>query len=509
MNYLYGANVQGIQSFIFETNKLTEIAGASELVEQICKSIFLEIANIKDGDVNLITNAAGTIKYLFESDADCKRLVRIFPKEIMKLAPGITLSQAVIKIEGDNPTPGDFSKLEKKLRVQRNRPVAEHGLGLMITERSRKTGKPGVDDKRGIVVDKGQVSKEDYKDHSKHNLLRKLVGTDLKISDKNYPHDISNIVKGEKDNWIAIVHADGNNLGKMIMQMNKDLQEHLAEDKTKDAFKEFSALIEKSTSDAVKRAFAEVALKDEDYSESYLPARPVVIGGDDVTLIIRGDLALSFTEKYLLYFEEETEKNFENFSAEFNTKAFDKGLTACAGIAYVKTNYPFHYGVNLCEELCKYSKRIAKDIAKNKKYATTPSCLTFHKVHSSFTESYKDIINEEMTAKEVQFNFGPYFLRDFEIQGYYTIEELKNQIRKVSRKNAPKAPLRNWLSDLKTDKARADQTLERIMDLNPHYTKQLDLSKNGMERIVNYKTKETRDFTHIHDLLSIQKIEKS
>ena len=40
--YLYGASVQGIQSFIFQTNKLKEIIGASELVEEICTSMFAE-----------------------------------------------------------------------------------------------------------------------------------------------------------------------------------------------------------------------------------------------------------------------------------------------------------------------------------------------------------------------------------------------------------------------------------------------------------------------------------
>ena len=33
--YLYGAAVQGIQGFIFQTNKLRDIVGASELVERI------------------------------------------------------------------------------------------------------------------------------------------------------------------------------------------------------------------------------------------------------------------------------------------------------------------------------------------------------------------------------------------------------------------------------------------------------------------------------------------
>lgn len=39
--YLYGAEVQGIQGFIFQTNKLREIVGASELVEEICGSMLI------------------------------------------------------------------------------------------------------------------------------------------------------------------------------------------------------------------------------------------------------------------------------------------------------------------------------------------------------------------------------------------------------------------------------------------------------------------------------------
>ena len=40
--YLYGAAVQGIQGFIFQTNELKDIVGASELVEEICTKMFAE-----------------------------------------------------------------------------------------------------------------------------------------------------------------------------------------------------------------------------------------------------------------------------------------------------------------------------------------------------------------------------------------------------------------------------------------------------------------------------------
>ena len=40
--YLYGAAVQGIQDFIFKTNELKHVVGASEWVEQICTTAFDE-----------------------------------------------------------------------------------------------------------------------------------------------------------------------------------------------------------------------------------------------------------------------------------------------------------------------------------------------------------------------------------------------------------------------------------------------------------------------------------
>ena len=69
--YLYGAAVQGIQSFIFQTNTLREIVGASELVEEICTKMFAEQLGISktnlDNDGNAIINAAGNIKYIFNN----------------------------------------------------------------------------------------------------------------------------------------------------------------------------------------------------------------------------------------------------------------------------------------------------------------------------------------------------------------------------------------------------------------------------------------------------------
>ncbi|MDZ7896941.1 MAG: hypothetical protein U5N85_02775 [Arcicella sp.] len=136
--YLYGASVQGIQDFIFKTNKLKEIVGASELVEQICTSKFKN--SIKFKEKNLILNAAGNVKYIFETEQDCKDMVLNFPKEIMEFAPGITISQAVVKIDGEKKLPAAINELEKKLKAQRNKATPPFEIGYMGLERSRRTG---------------------------------------------------------------------------------------------------------------------------------------------------------------------------------------------------------------------------------------------------------------------------------------------------------------------------------------------------------------------------------
>ena len=62
--YLYGAAVQGIQEFIFKTNELKHIVGASELVEQICTSAFDAFAEHGDS----IVRAAGNIRVIYDNE---------------------------------------------------------------------------------------------------------------------------------------------------------------------------------------------------------------------------------------------------------------------------------------------------------------------------------------------------------------------------------------------------------------------------------------------------------
>ncbi len=76
MGYLYGASVQGIQNFIFQTNELKDIVGASELVAQICTQLFRETVGAPYRDEALIIGAAGNVRYYFDDLETCAKTVR-------------------------------------------------------------------------------------------------------------------------------------------------------------------------------------------------------------------------------------------------------------------------------------------------------------------------------------------------------------------------------------------------------------------------------------------------
>ena len=456
--YLYGASVQGIQSFIFKTNKLAEIVGASEIVEQICTQLFYDAAKINKENTNIILSAAGNIKYIFDGEQKCKDFVFIFPKTVMESAPGITISQAVVSFEGDEVSEA-IEQLELKLKAQRNRVVSPPEIGFMGLERSRRTGGVAVEFVEKEARDAATKAKLAKKDES--SLFAKMAGK--KTSAKEFPFDIKDITASGKNSWIAVIHADGNGLGKIIQNKGKELNAN-------GKFKAFSEAIENSTQNAIRMAFEEVVEKENTNYKHY-PIRPVVIGGDDVTVIIRADLALDFTDKFLRYFERESEKEF----TKLDLLGYEKGLTACAGIAYVKESYPLHYALHLAENLCTDAKKKVKDKNVEPKYSDIPkSALAFYKVQESFIDDLSLLKARTLkTTTGLDYFAGPYLLDEI-IQIKDKLEIIKEEADKNDKSKAT-GKLRQIVSETYKDTSTAIFMMERMKEVNNDFYKKLNL----------------------------------
>lgn len=482
--YLYGAAVQGIQGFIFQTNKLKEIAGASELVVRICVDLFEETfketgKGTKKED-HTILSAAGNIKYLFyeSENQQMEHVIKHFPKKVMEFAPGVTISQALVEIPQELDKE-HIDELERKLRAQRNCAGRPSDVGFLATKRSRRTGLPAT------TVHERKGEDKNFRDQGTHKKIT-IIEKEQKKEEKgrlanlffgeNYPHELSldfeKMAKSRSNNysWLAIIHADGNNMGLMLQNLADEMKEEGKYDR--DAFRKFSQNIQKSTEEAAHEAFRRLDKDDikneiKTYDDKLekkngfpynVPFRPIVIGGDDLTIVCRADLALKYTSNFLSLFERKTKENFENLGYD----SLKNGITACAGIAYVKYSFPFHFGYELAEELCSEAKKAAKKINPER----TPSCVMFHKVQDSFVVDYNAIKEKELTTTDgVRFDFGPYFLYKEESAGNSTISEIEQKLGVFKDKegSALKSHLRQWLTNLHNNPELAEQKIKRML----------------------------------------------
>ena len=516
--YLYGAAVQGIQQFIYKTNELKDIVGASELVEQICSDLFQDLLYGEDpdnklsDDENAIVHAAGNIKYIFSADNldNCRKIVREFPKTVVEFAPTVTVSQAVVRFDDENE---GFSKavmkLEERLRAQRNRPMRSTSLGLMGIERSRQTGLP-VERLVGkyhfdasTFAKRYTESKDGEKEERKSTTLtlcKKFFGEEFE--EKHIAFDVERMTA--QNDWLAIIHADGNGLGQIVMQVGKREQE----------FKEFSENLDKATVSAANEAFNQTMLEHK-MSSRFIPFRPIVLGGDDLTVICRADLALDFTKVFIEKFEANTHKYLGDtlVGKNGNGPIFTKGhirdrLTACAGIVYMKSSFPFYAAYELAEDLCKAAKKDAKRFDSVKQGEELPaSCVMFYKIQDSFTESYEDMVKRELTSHDDKndcLEFGPYYLHnDDAIGGRWTIEKLITTASSLETEegNAVKSALRKWTSLLLTNKGQANQFKLRMEYI---------ISNKGLrdkaQNITDGVKRDKKQLYPVYDILAINTI---
>lgn len=178
---------------------------------------------------------------------------------------------------------------------------------------------------------------------------------------------------------VAVIHIDGNGVGGVMRRLDEVLSEkgggalkgelEVAEGDS-DALRVLVLKISERLDAAVKLAFrsawervAKLARKDaEDSNRCYtaIPVVPVILGGDDVTVITSGDYALPFAAAYLRYYEEAT-GNDPILRYLTPPEGQDTGpMTAAAGVAIVKRNFPFHIAYELAEKLVGRAKKVGK-----------------------------------------------------------------------------------------------------------------------------------------------------
>lgn len=223
------------------------------------------------------------------------------------------------------------------------------------------------------------------------------------------PDELDNLGQLTDKSYIAIVHIDGNGMGKKFHEVTT-----LAETR------KLSSAIQQNTQRALQE-FGEyvVGLVEENEispgngfilkkkgDKIILPFRPIITGGDDITFVCDGRLGIHFAEKFIGFL---TGNGLDG-----------KPFGACAGIAIVKTKYPFYRAVKLAEELCSEAKKLCRA-------DSSLSFLDFYISSSGFSGSLESIRATTHHGLQGKLHFGPYRLFDKETDN--SIDKLKENIR--------------------------------------------------------------------------------
>jgi len=402
--YAYLFEAKSIQSYIFNSNKLKEIIGASELVDDLCAQPLQDTlkALAIESDIEFSRRAGGAF-FAFSTNGDAiERLAALWPLVVEIQAPGLDFVHA--RGEGASNILA-YEQARRGLASYRNtRPPALPVAGPFAA-RCRRTGMPATAwrGKAGEAVDAATARKLDLS-RGKSLVEKFNPGTritwPLQLSrEPGEDNDDVFPYAGEREG-LALIHADGNGLGQLLITLSERLKEH---PKFVACFKAFSDAIGRATESAAKQATNEVLIPKASANQ-VMPARPIVLGGDDLTVLVRSDLALDFTSTFIQHFEEQTAQELLSVYAQMKQDGVDisglpAGLSACAGIVFMKASQPFYMAHQLAEDLCKAAKAQVKE-PQNKVAGRAPSALAFHRITTAHIGRYADILARELTVRE-------------------------------------------------------------------------------------------------------------
>ena len=370
------------QAFVFASNKQAVNVGASELIFRVGMAWVPEaVAHLVEkggARVEKIVLASGKALLIVDTEEHGRAIIRAVTERALREAPGLQVWGVVdpgpISDDADRgPALERAHRLHATCRASRPSSLMRAPT-LPYVEPCRYSGSPattigreGADQHpRGAAVDAAWRRAG----AGRSRMAKALDAEGAVLSADLLDRGVS------EAGWVAVVHADGNGVGELFSRLH---EVYSGTDYTS-RLSAFSAALDEVARQALKDAVAAQ------------PGRadwilPIVIGGDDVTAIMDGRVAFDVTEKFLQRFEHHSAGHpaiREVVAAVLPAVAPDKphpvGLTACAGIAFIKPHHPFSDGYHLAEQLCRAAKAV-KNV--DRRY----SALDFHVLHDSVGRS--------------------------------------------------------------------------------------------------------------------------
>jgi len=370
--YLVGLAARSIQRYVFASNRLVDIIGASALVEELFDA---EKLRHDFGPLNteVLTSQGGSATLLVTGDTPPTDGVACFSRRRLITAPGVEADVQILTHQTGSLAE-ELLLLGAKLTEASAAPTTSvpHPAGAGFAS-CRATGgaASGIDPRTHTPLSRQAAAARQ----------RGLAEADRRGTPLPTPlHNWSAIEPTELDHLgrtsgqrslIGVVHIDGNGIGAKIerwLQGAKDLAdaEFIAQLVgwstdlslcTDAAWEEVRQLTEAAIHEKFDGGSLQLRGEVEDLNfglveqaggagrkSTFLPIRKILQGGDDLTFVCEGRIALSLAVAATTAFGEHVAGTLGPVSA-------------CAGVALVHSHSPFVRAYDLANQLCENAKQ--------------------------------------------------------------------------------------------------------------------------------------------------------
>ncbi len=513
----------GNQNYIFATNKLRENVGASELTYRLGTQWVLEAVALNQGPkfwpdkpededanelrrqilnppmrmpdakIEVIVATSGKAMLLVDNKETGRAIIREVTGRALKDAPGIDVCGVISdeffweKESLDKIVRETHKRLD---RIRDNRPgaalrflrlpvvmeCATSGLPAAIWDERKEGGEPSA--ARSVVSVCKRKGSKSYGPRMKKLLRLSQIKGDF----------ADNISVLEKYcDWVAVVHADGNGVGQIFWdfwkysgcEAMKENGENIEEVNRSyvESYRKFSIALDICTEEAFIFALQNIR-KDKLRSlqrikedrKDIVPILPILLGGDDLTVVCDGQAALQMTRDFLTTFEWQTARKDLPFAlndiipqiATASANVASNNLSASAGVAIIKPHFPFSAAYDLAKQLIESAKQMKPH-----------SALDFHALYDA-SGSDLDRIRERLHLDESKTRLyaRPYVVTPLDESGtdLHAWQKLEARIKAIFKKDAdgrrclPNSQLHDLRSGLFLGEKGADARYQLIRE---------------------------------------------
>ncbi|KPL75297.1 hypothetical protein ADN00_12970 [Ornatilinea apprima] len=393
--WLVSLDTDKIKQYIYSCDHLKEIRGASGLLDHLNRETTPKLIEHHHG--SLIFVGGGSAMATFSAKDDAQKFADAVQKTYLEETGTATISSAIVEYQPDDspsvtkkvqPTAFNLALREASVRLQQ---AKNSGRGHQVITsapifaRCQRCGQFPIEK----VI---RIGNQDFKVcrvcFTKQTIPSSLYpGDRLKTSvfarqtlqDAGFPDLIEDLGdQSQPKNFVALVNADGNNIGKIIENYIHQEADLIA----------LSSIL----TETIEYALIEAIKASMGTSASKIPIIPILIGGDDVMFLTPGHLGIpiavalcqNFKHKFNQLVQEKTKDNPSLFQSN------PPEAVMSAGVVIAKTSHPLFALDELSEELLKSAKQHSKELSSfgiistiDFRVITTPTANPLKKVRQT------------------------------------------------------------------------------------------------------------------------------